>query len=308
MNKTLKTIWNILKESLMDFIDNKSLRMSAALSYYTVFSLPPMLIVIISMCEIFYGKAAIEGSIYGHINEYVGNAAAKQIELIIFKATLSKHITWVSVSGFASLLLAATGIFSEIQVSINEIWRLKAKPKKGWLKIIVNWTLSFSIVVSLSLIVLISLVINSIMDIIGYHLLKFIPVLLLNLALGINLFLTFFTTTLLFAVIFKVLPDARIRWRDVIVGSITTSFLFMSGKSALNYYLNSSNITSSYGAAGSLIVILLWVYYSAAILYFGATFTRVYARFKGSDIYPNDYAVWIKEIELKNKDSIQASK
>ena len=146
------------------------------------------------------------------------------------------------------------------------------------------------------------------MDMIGHQLLKFIPAVMLNLAIGINLFLTFFTITILFAVIFKVLPDARIKWRDVIVGSVTTSVLFMSGKFAIGYYLGSSHISTTYGAAGSLIIILLWVYYSAASLYFGATFTRVFARFKGHDIYPDDDAVWIKEIELENKDSILSGK
>ena len=308
MKQLLKDIWGMIKDSYEDFTSHKALRMSAALAYYTVFSIAPMLIVIISLCNIFYGKAAIEGSIYGHIKEFVGNAAAAEIEEVIRNATASRDLTWASGIGIVSLIFAATGVFAEIQDSINQIWRLKAKPKKGWVKVIVNRVLSFSMVVSLGFILLVSLVINSVLDMIGNQLLRYIPQVAIYVAFGINLFITFLTISVLFGVIFKVLPDARIKWRDVVVGAVTTAVLFMLGKFAIGVYLGRSRLSTTYGAAGSLILILLWVYYSAAILYFGATFTRVYARYKGSDIYPNDYAVWIKEIEMENNDSILAEK
>jgi membrane protein len=163
----LKNMWPILKDSVSDFIDNKSLRMSAALAYYTVFSLAPMLIVIISLCDIFYGRAAIEGSIFEHIQKIVGTDAAMQIEQVIKNATISRDISWASIIGICALIFAATGVFAEIQDSINFIWRLKAKPKKGWLKLIINRLLSFSMVVSLGFILLVSLVINSVMDLLG---------------------------------------------------------------------------------------------------------------------------------------------
>jgi membrane protein len=303
MKLQFKRIWTVLKETISDFSDNKAMRMSAALAYYTVFSIAPMLIVIISLCDIFYGNQA-KGSIYNHIQAFVGKDAAIQIEEIIRNATTSHDITWASVIGIGSLIFAATGVFAEMQDSINQIWRLKAKPKKGWVKLIVNRLLSFSMVVSLGFILLVSLVVNSVLDVIGQHLLNFLPHIEYYIAYGINLFITFATITFLFGIIFKVLPDARIQWRDVFMGSITTALLFMIGKFAIGLYLGRSHIGNSYGAAGSIIIILLWVYYSATILYFGATFTRVYSRHKGRDIYPNEYAVWIKEIELENKDSL----
>lgn len=308
MKKCLLNIWEIVKESFIDFIDNKAMRMSAALAYYTIFSLAPMLIIIISLCDLFYGKAAIEGSIFSHIQTFVGKDAAAQIEQVIRNATTSNDITWASFIGIATLLFAATGVFAEIQDSINQIWRLKAKPKKGWIKLILNRLLSFSMVVSLGFILLVSLIVNSALDLLGQQLLKFLPEIAVHIAYSINLLLTFFTISFLFGIIFKVLPDARIKWKDVLVGSITTAILFMIGKFAIGYYLGRSHVSSTYGAAGSMIVILLWVYYSSTILYFGAAFTRVYARHTGSDIYPNEYAVWVKEIELENKDSIQAEK
>jgi membrane protein len=307
VRKHIVTTWMIVKEAYKLFADNKAMRMSAALAYYTIFSIAPMLIVIISLCDIFYGKAAIEGSIYGQIQGFVGKDAALQIEQVIRNATTSTDITWASFIGAASLIFAATGVFAEIQDSINQIWRLKAKPKKGWLKLIINRVLSFSMVISLGFILLVSLIVNSVLDTIGAQLLKLLPQVAIYVAYSINLFITFITISLLFAIIFKVLPDARIKWKDVVVGAVTTALLFMLGKFAIGFYLGRSHVSNSYGAAGSMIIVLLWVYYSSAILYFGAAFTRAYAMYKGSNIYPNNYAVWIKEIELENKNSIHAT-
>ncbi len=278
--------------------------MSAALAYYTIFSIAPMLIVIISLLDIFYGRNAVEGTIFQHIQGFIGADAALQIEEVIKNATISKDITWASVVGICALIFAATGVFAEIQDSINYIWRLKAKPKKGWLKLVVNRVLSFSMVVSIGFILLVSLVVNSLLDMLGLQLLKFFPEIAVYVAYGINLFITFITISFLFAVIFKVLPDARMHWRDVFTGAITTAFLFMLGKFAISYYLGKTHISSTYGAAGSVVIILLWVYYSSCILYFGACFTRAYAIRTGRNIYPNDYAVWIQEIELENKASL----
>lgn len=305
MKRHIVSTWSIFKEAAFDFMDNKSFRMSAALAYYTVFSIAPMLIVIISLCDIFYGRAAIEGTIFLHIQGFIGADAALQIEQIIRNAAISRDVTWASVIGICALIFAATGVFAEIQDSINFIWRLKAKPRKGWLKLILNRVLSFSMVVSLGFILLVSLVVNSVLDLVGKQLLRLFPNIEVYLAYGVNFFITFITISALFAIIFKVLPDARIEWRDVVIGSITTSVLFMLGKFAIGYYLGKTHVSNTYGAAGSVVIILLWVYYSAAILYFGASFTRVYAKRTGRNIYPNDYAVWIQEIELENKASLQ---
>ncbi len=305
MRRHIVGTWSTLKESYEDFFNNKTLRMSAALAYYTVFSIAPMLIVIISFFDIFYGRAAIQGTIFEQIQGFIGADAALQIEQIIRNATASRDLSWASVIGIAALIFAATGVFAEIQDSINYIWRLKAKPKKGWLKLIVNRLLSFSMVVSLGFIMLVSLVVNSVLDLVGDQLLKLFPGLAVYIAYIINVLITFGTITCLFAIIFKVLPDARIEWRDVVIGALTTAFLFMLGKFGIGYYLRKAEISSTYGAAGSVVIILLWVYYSATILYFGATFTRVNAIQKGRNIFPNDYAVWIQEIELENKASLQ---
>lgn len=305
MAKKAVSTWTVLKKSYQDFDNNKSLRMSAALAFYTVFSLAPMLIVVITLCDIFYGREAIQGAIFEQIQGFTGPAVALQVQEIIKNATISKDISWASIIGVAALVFAATGVFVEIQDSINLIWKLKAKPKKGWLKLIVNRLLSFSMVVSLGFILLVSLIVNSVLDLIGQQLLKLFPGLGVYVAYSFNFLITFCTISTLFAIIFKVLPDARIQWRDVMTGAITTALLFMLGKFGISYYLGKTTISSTYGAAGSVVIILLWVYYSAAILYFGASYTREYAICKGRNIFPNDYAVWIQEIELENKASLQ---
>jgi membrane protein len=300
-----KGLWKILKQAGLDFMDDKVLKLSAALAFYTLFSLPAMLIVIIAVSDIFYGREAIEGTIYGQIADFVGKEAALQIQQTIRSAALSNEAGFATIVGLATLVIGATSVFGEIQDSINSIWRLKAKPKKGWLKIIINRLISFSMVVCLGFLLLVSLLVNGIMEAAINKLTKMFPGFTVFSVYSFNLLLTFLITSFLFAIIFKFLPDAKIRWRHVRAGAFTTAFFFMIGKFLIGYYLGHSKLSSAYGAAGSVIVILLWVYYSAMILYFGAEFTRVYAMHSGSQIYPNDYAVWIQQIEVESKKSLQ---
>lgn len=301
MRTFLKNIGTVLKQTLSDYGDIKIARMSAALAYYTVFSIAPMMIVVITLCDIFYGRNAIEGTIYGQIKSFVGEQAALQIQQLIRNATVSRDISWASVVGIVALIFAATGVFAEIQDSINLIWHLKAKPKKGWVKMLVNRLLSFSMVVVLGFILLVSLVVNALLDALVKEIMRFVPEGTFYVTYLVNMLLTFAIISFLFGVIFKVLPDAKIKWKDVRMGAFTTAILFMIGKFVIGYYLGKTKVTSSYGAAGSVVIILLWVYYSATILYIGAAFTRAYAQFTGRHIYPNDYAVWIQQVEMENK-------
>ncbi|SEW08086.1 membrane protein [Chitinophaga sp. YR573] len=305
----IKGYWLVLKQTGNDFIDDKVLKLSAALSYYTIFSIAPMLIVIITLFQVFLGREAIEGSVYGQINHLVGNQAALQIQEMIKNATLSGDSTWATVVGVITLIFGATGVFGEIQDSINFIWQLKAKPKNGLLKILINRLLSFSMVISLGFILLVSLALNGLIELFGKQLILLLPqvtevsVVIIYI---INLGITFIIITLLFAIIFKVLPDAKVQWKHVIVGAVTTAVLFMIGKFAIGFYLGASKIGSAYGAAGSIVIILLWVYYSAIILYFGAEFTQVYAEYHGARIQPNAYAVWVKEIPVESTAPLEA--
>jgi membrane protein len=283
------------------------MKLSAALAFYTIFSLPAMLIIIISISDIFYGRKAIEGTLYNQISGFIGIEAAMQIQQTIRSSALSNNGNFAMLVGIITLLIGATSMFSEIQDSINYIWKLKAKPRKGkgLLKIIINRLLSFSIVVSLGFLMLVSLLINGIMDALIYKLVQVFPSVTVIIAYIFNILLTYGITTLLFVMIFKILPDAQIEWKHVRLGTMITALLFMGGKFLIGYYLGHSKLSSVYGTAGSSIVMLLWVYYSAMILYFGAVFTHVYAVQTGSNIFPNSYAVNIEEIEVESKEAIQ---
>lgn len=299
---TLSDIWGIIKRAGADLVNDRVFRMSAALAYYTVFSMAPMLIVIITLCDIFYGQQVIEGRVYAQIKDVVGQDAALQIQDLIRRAILYLHHSWIArVTGFAALVFGATSVFSEIQDALNYIWRVKVKRTSGWLKVLLNRLLSFSMVLSLGFILLVSLVLNAIMDALSAQLSHIFPQLAVIVAYSLNLVLTLGATFLLFGTIFKVLPDVKIRWRDVTVGAFTTAVLFMAGRFGIGYYLHVSHIDNSYGAAGSTVVVLLWVYYSALILYFGAEFTREYAAYKGRHIQPNDFATRIRELDDEEK-------
>lgn len=302
MREALKKSWKLLRLTIADFVANKVLKLSAALAYYTVFSLPAMLIIIISVSDLFYRREAVEGSLYGQIRRFVGEQAAIQIQETIRAAALSSDSGWVTLVGILTLVIGATSVFTEIQDSINQIWKLKTRVKtgKGILKLLFNRLLSFSLVVSLGFLLLVSLIVNSALDALVHQLTRLFPGMEFVLVYGINLVLTFAITSFLFAIIFKVLPDARIKWKHIRAGAFTTAALFMIGKFFIGLYLGQSRFSDSYGAAGSVIIILVWVYYSACILYLGAVFTRVYLREQGSRIFPNDYAVWVQEIEIES--------
>jgi membrane protein len=307
MSIFVRTILSVFKKSFSDFIDKRVLKLSAALAFYTLFSLPAMLIIIISISDLFYGRDAIEGTLYLQISGFIGTEAALQVQQTIRSSALSNNSNFAMLVGIITLLIGATSVFSEIQDSINYIWKLKAKPQKGkgLLKMIVNRLLSFSIVVSLGFLMLVSLLINGMMDALVHQLTQIFPSVTVVIAYVLNIVITFGITTLLFVLIFKVLPDAHIQWKHVRIGTIITAFLFMIGKFLIGYYLGHSKLSSVYGSAGSSIVMLLWVYYSAMILYFGAVFTHVYAVQTGSNIYPNSYAVNIEEIEVESKEAMQ---
>jgi membrane protein len=294
-----KGIWQVLKESFKGFGQDKITKLSGSLAYYTIFSMAPLLIVIIFLCGIILGQEAVQGEIFNQLNSFLGSDAAMQLQDIIKKAAISDKGTFPLIIGIITLLIGATTVFAEIQDSINMIWGLKPKPKKGWLKLLQNRFLSFSVIVSLGFILLVSLGVTAVIDGFSKSLQDAYPKVGFVIFYIINQVVTLLITGLIFAVIFKVLPDARIRWRDVIAGAIVTAVLFMLGKFAISFYISKSSVGTTYGAAGSLVVLLLWTYYSSVILYFGAEFTKAYAVRYGEAIHPNDYAVTLKTVEVE---------
>jgi membrane protein len=300
---TLGGIGEVLKKAGAGFMKDKVPKLSASLAYYTIFSMGPMLVVVIFLINLFLGRQAAEGTIYEEAKGLVGDQAAIQIQEIIRNAALSGANNLAAIIGFATLLIGATTVFSEIQDSINSIWKLKVKAKKGWLRMLINRLRSFSLVISLGFILLVSLAFNTLVEGFMDRLQELFPRRSVNIIYIVNLLLTLFIISTLFAIIFKVLPDAIIRWRDVAVGAFFTALLFMIGKFGITFYINNSDVGSTYGAAGSLAVLFVWVYFSSMILYFGAEFTKAYAVKYGAEIRPDEYAVIIQTVQVESKKS-----
>ena len=289
----------VWKNAFLAMGEDKITKMSGSLAYYTVFSMAPLLVMIISLCGIFLGREAVEGKIVAQLSGFVGVDTAIQLQQIIKNASLAGKSTMAAVIGGITLIIGATSVFAEIQDSINTIWGLKPKPKRGWLKMIQNRLLSFSVIISLGFLLLVSLGVTAIIDGFSERLRAHFPEVTVVVFYILNIVITLVVITLIFGVIFKVLPDAKIIWKDVMAGAIATSLLFMLGKFGISFYISKSNVGSTYGTAGSLVVLLLWVYYSSIILYMGAEFTKAFAVKYGSPILPNDYAVTTKTIEVE---------
>lgn len=281
------------------FIEDNCFKLSAALSYYTVFALGPLLIIIISLAGIFYGKEAVQGQLYGEINVLVGSETARQIQDIIANIQRSRTTTSGAIIGTIILVVGATGVFTEMQDSINYIWSVRAKPKKGWLKLLMNRLLSFSLVIGMGFVLLVSLVINAVLNLLSTRLTRLLSNSTVTIFNALNYLVILVVITALFAIIFKVLPDAIISWKDAFIGAILTATLFIIGKVAIGFYLNRADLDITYGTAASIIIILVWVYYSSIILYFGAEFTKMHAIHAGSGIKPKDTAVFIIKSETK---------
>ena len=292
---TAKKIFYLFKESFNGSVNDNVFKLSAALSYYTIFSLPPLLIIIISLCGFFFGAQAVRGEIFGQINGLVGNAAALKIQDAIKDVKLSDSNTFATTVGVIILLIGASGVFAEIQESLNIIWGIEAKPKHGVIKFIINRLISFSMIGVVGFLLMVGLIVNSLTDVLNKNLAARFPKDALYLFYVVNLLVVFVIITFLFTLIFRSLPDGKVALRDCLTGASFTAFLFMIGKFAIGAYLSTSAFASLYGAAGSVILILAWVYYSAIILYFGAEFTKVYAYTHGQKITPDWHSVQISK-------------
>ena len=297
--KKLGSVFRLLGNAGKSFLDDEGFKLSASLSYYTVFALGPLLMIIISLAGIFFGRKAVQGRIYDEINGLVGSEAALQIQNIISNIQHSHATTVGTLIGAVVLVIGATGVFTEMQGSINFIWSVKAKPKKGWLKYLINRLISFSLILGLSFLLLVSLVANALLTLLSDRLIKLFPNYTVSFFQFLNTVIILVVITGLFTVIFKVLPDAIISWKDALIGSALTATLFLFGKFLIGLYLGKSNLGITYGAAASVVIILSWVYYSSLILYFGAEFTKVYALNAGEGIRPKQTAVFIIKQEAR---------
>jgi membrane protein len=295
--------WKTFRKSVVKFIDDNAIKLSASLSYYTIFAMPPMLLIIMYVSGIFFGREAIQGEVYAQIAGIVGPTVALMIQETIKNVHLTQGSFFTTFLSIGTLLIVATGMFAEMQDSINRIWGIKAKPRRSWLKWILNRLLSFSMIITIGFLLMVSLILNTIMDILSAKLQAHFTNLTVNVVYFVNIALVFSVIAALFTIIFKILPDGRVNWRDAWKGASFTTILFMAGKFLIGFYLSRTTITTIYGAASSVIAVLLWVYYSSIILYFGAEYTMLYACMFGKKVTPKEYAVFVENREIEKTSS-----
>lgn len=291
---SFKTLFSLLKETFQEWQEDNASLLASSLAYYTIFSLAPLLILVIAIVGAIFGEEAARGEIVSQIRGLVGVEGAKVIETAIANSAQPETSRWASFISVVVLFFGASGVFGQLQEALNTIWNVKAKPGLNITNFIKKRILSFTAVIGIGFLLLVSLVINAAISALNHYLSGFLPGYDFLWEL-VNFAVSFAVVAFLFALMYKFLPDVHITWRDVAVGAIITALLFTIGKSLLGAYLGSGSFGSTYGAAGSLVVVLVWVYYSAQILFFGAEFTQIYAKKYGSQIVPNEHAVKIKQ-------------
>lgn len=297
--RRVRRLGSLLKETAVQWDEDQAARQAASLALYTLLSVAPLLIVSIKVAGIVLGDEAARGQISSEMGRLVGPQAGAAIEAMVNVAKEPGQGVLGSIVGIAVLLFGASGVFGELQASLNQIWEVKPRPGRGVMGFLRDRFFSFTMVMGVAFLLLVSMVVSAALATVTEHFRDVIPYAplwwVLNIAIGIGI------TTLLFALIYKVIPDARINWHDVWVGAFATAVLFSIGRIALSWYVGRSATVSPFGAAGSLVALIVWVYYSAQILFFGAEFTQVFATRYGSRILPSPNAVHLHDLPPEPK-------
>lgn len=287
------------KELFTEYGKDNAFSLGAALAYYTVFSIAPILFILIAITSFFFGEEAAQGSIDDEMGALMGQEAAVQLQDLIANVHATGDTIWATVIGIATLLFGATGVFNELKNSLNRIWELKEKPQSSVWNFIQTRLLSFSVLIGMAFVLLVSLALNAVVLGMGNKLAELIPG-LGEVAIQILSFsLSFLATVLVFALLYRFLPDARVAWRDVFVGACFAAVLFTIGKVVIGFYIGNSSVTDTFGAAGALAALLIWAYYNSQILFLGAEFTFVWAKHHGRHVLPDEDAVKIRREEVK---------
>ena len=297
-----KTIIDLLKETYSEWSEDKASRLAAAIAYYTAFSMAPLIILTLVILGLFFQSDVAQGYLMGQMTSMVGADGASVFQDIMQNASRPSGLTAATVIGIATLLFGASGVFGALQDAMNTVWGVAPKPGRGLWGIIESRFLSFTMVFGLGFLLLVSLVLSAALTAVGEFVSGYFQEYVI-IGQILNFLISFGFVTLLFAMIFKILPDVEIAWRDVWLGAVVTALLFTLGKFVLGLYLGQQSFGSTYGAAGSILIVLLWIYYSAQILLMGAEFTQVYARRFGSRIVPDKDAVPLDE-EMRAKQGI----
>lgn len=286
----MPTLVKLLKDTAVEWYDDGAPRLAASLAYYTLLSTAPLVLLSVSVAGIAFGEEAARGQIASQLGNAVGPQAASVLEAIAKSAHQSDAGTLSSIVSIVLLLVGASGVFGELQTTLNAMWGVKPKPGRGMRGFMRDRFLSFTMVLGVAFMLLVSLVISAGLSAAGRYFSDALPG-GATVWQGVNFVFSLAVITGLFTLIFKVIPDADVRWRDVWVGAAVTALLFTIGKMLLGLYLGSSSVASSYGAAGSVVAYVVWVYYASQILFLGAEFTQVYARMEGKPIQPSPNAM-----------------
>jgi len=281
MTRPLKSVFAMVKQAVSEWFDQSISRLGAALAFYTFFSIAPLFVIVLAIAGLWFGEEAARRELFSQVSGLVGSEGGEAIQALVSAARKPTTGVWATVIASATLFVGATGVFVQLQDALNSIWGVRRKPGRGVRNFIKDRVLSFALIIGIGFLLLVSLVLSAALSALGNYMTGLLPA-QETLWQGINFVISFVVITLLFAMIFKVLPDVKIAWRDVWTGALLTALLFNLGKYLLGLYLGRSSVTSAYGAAGSLVVVLLWVYYSAQILFFGAKFTQIYSARHGS--------------------------
>lgn len=292
----ISRIFKVIKDSIMGFLDDNVMRLSASLAYATLFSIIPFLSLLVSIGVFFH--ADLTDQLYNQLKPIVGTEVIDALQDILKNASKSESSTFATIVSVGVSIFGATTIFAEIQSSLNTIWGIKAVPKKGWLKYLKNRLLSFSVILAFAFILLITFSVTNIIGELGNKFLDNYPSVAYPLVKIIGIILNICVTSIIFTLIFKILPDAKIKSRDVFTGAIVTTLLLLIGQWGISFYISVANVGTVYGAAAFMAVFITWIYYSAIIIYTGAEFTKAWANEMGGKIFPDEYAVATRTIEI----------
>jgi membrane protein len=292
------TWWSLLKATWEEWSEDRALRFSAALAYYAVFSLAPLLIIAVSLAGFFFGEKAARGEILQQLSNLVGAPAAAEIQSLIVSSANKPKSTLAAIIGIVTLLIGASGVFAQLKDALNTIWGVRIQPGAALRQFLRDYLVSFGMILAVGFLLVISLLVTTTMKVLSHSVIGFESI--SGFAAPVTELFSFALMTLLFAVIYKVLPDVKLRWKDVHVGAFVTGLLFAVGKYLIALYLASSGIGSSFGAAGAFILVLTWIYYSTVIFFFGAEFTKVYSRECGASVTPARHATFVtKEMRIE---------
>lgn len=301
MEKTKTNPWEIIKTTFKDFGARNVGVDAASLAYNAIFSIPGLLIIVIWIAGIFFGEEAVRGEITRYVGSMMGKDVGKSIEEMVVSGMVDKQSFWMKTIGVLTLIFGATTLFFQLQKSLNKLWDVEAAPKKAWEKYILDRASSLGMILVIAFLLLITLLISSFLGLANDWLVRRFDIETVFLVQIMNIVIGLIFTMLIFAFMFKVLPDAEIQWKSVWMGALVTAVLFTIGKYLLTFYFNTFKPTSAFGAAGTIILIMLWVNYTCQLIFLGAEFTKVYSNAKGYTIKPSRHAKWAPQMVAGQK-------